>query len=252
MLSEYLVEGNVAVVTGGGRGIGFSIARELGRAGARVAVADIRPDLAEAAARELATAGIDSLAMQVDVSSAASTQGMVEEVSARFGRLDILVNNAGINLFTPFEEVTEEEWDCVLDVNLKGVFLCSSAVFPLMRKQGKGTILNISSMAARTGGRASPVHYTSSKAGVIGITRSMALHLGKHGVRVNAIAPGVIQTEMTNSWSEETWSDFLKQVPLGRLGTTEDIARAALFLCSDAAGYLTGVVLDVNGGLVMI
>ena len=251
MLKEYMLEDRVAIVTGAGRGIGLSIAREFGRAGARVVVADVRGDLADRAAADLASNSITAVGAEVDVSSASSVRSMVGQVVDRFGRVDILVNNAGIHPFTAFEDVTEDEWTRVLDVNLKGMFLCSQAVLPAMKERGGGKILNIASMAGRTGGKAASVHYTASKAGVMGITRSMAMHLGKYGIRVNAIAPGIIQTEMTASWSEETMSDFLKQIPVGRLGIPDDIAKAAVFLCSQAADYLTGVVLDVTGGLVM-
>lgn len=251
LLEEYSLKDRTAIVTGGGRGIGFSIARQLGRAGAKVAVADIRRTLAEDAARALSAESIEAMALEVDVSSAFAVHGMVEEVMVRWGRLDILVNNAGIGATATFEEVTEEEWDRVLDVNLKSVFLCTQAALPIMKKQGSGKILNVASMAGRTGGRAAAVNYTASKAGVIGVTRSMAMHLGRYGVRVNGVAPGIIETEMTSSWPSATKADFLRQIPAGRLGTPEDVAKAALFLCSDAADYLTGVVLDVTGGLVM-
>jgi 3-oxoacyl-[acyl-carrier protein] reductase len=251
MVEEYRLDNRVAIVTGAGRGIGFSIAQALGKAGATVVVADIRRDLAEGAGRRLAESCVPAMALVADVSSGLSVRAMVEQVMAEFGRIDILVNNAGIHPFTAFAEVTELEWDRVLSVNLKSIFLTSQAVHPIMKKQGKGKILNVASMAGRTGGRASAVHYAASKAGVMGITRWLAMHLGPDGILCNAVAPGVIQTDMTASWSEETMANFLKQLPVGRLGTGEDIAKVALFLCSDAADYLTGVVLDVTGGLVM-
>jgi 3-oxoacyl-[acyl-carrier protein] reductase len=251
MQDDYQLQGQVAIITGAGRGIGLCIARELGRSGASIVVADIKPELGERAARELASSSIAAVAVPVDVANAASIKTMVTDVMARFGRIDILVNNAGICPYTPFTDVTEKEWNQVLDVNLKGMFLCSRSVFPAMKKQGRGKILNVASMAARTGGRASSVHYTTSKAGVMGITRSMAMHLGQYGVNVNAVAPGVIQTEMTASWIPEAKANVQKQIPLGRLGLPEDVAKVALFLCSRAADYLTGVVLDVTGGLVM-
>lgn len=248
---DYDLEGQVAIITGSARGIGFAISKELAGAGAQVVIADIRPEAAEQTAAELRGLGVKAVAEAVDVSSGSSVRAMVDRVIAKLGRIDILINNAGICPYTPFEEVTEEEWDRVLGINLKGIFLCSQAVLPAMKKRGKGKIVSIASMAGRTGGKASSVHYASSKAGVMGITRSMALHLGKYGVQVTAISPGVIQTEMTASWSEDMKSGFLKQCPAGRLGTVEDIAKVALFLCSGAADYLTGVVLDVTGGLVM-
>lgn len=251
MLTDYNLEGQVAIITGSARGIGFAISKELAGAGAQVVIADIRPEAAEQAAAELRGRGAKAIAETVDVSSGSSVRAMVDRVVAKLGRIDILINNAGICPYTHFEEVTEEEWDRVLGINLKGIFLCSQAVLPAMKERGRGKIVNIASMAGRTGGKASSVHYASSKAGVMGITRSMALHLGKYGVQVTAISPGVIETEMTASWSEEMKSSFLKQCPAGRLGTVEDIAKVALFLCSGAADYLTGVVLDVTGGLVM-
>ncbi len=251
VLDEYMVKGRVAIVTGGGRGIGFAIARQLGRAGSKVAVADIRSDLAEQAVRQLAGEDIEATAVQVDVSSSTSVQEMVGQVVARFGTVDILVNNAGIGPTNPFDSVTEAQWDRTLDINLKSMFLCSKAVYPVMKGQRRGVILNLASMAGRTGGKASAVDYVTSKHGVVGITRSMAMHLGKDGIRANAVAPGIIETEMTAAWEPGKKKSFLENIPAGRLGTAEDVARVALFLCSDAASYLTGVVLDVTGGLVM-
>lgn len=251
LVEEYMVKGRVAIVTGGGRGIGFAIVRQLGRAGARVAVADIRADLAEQAVGRLAEESIEAIAVQADVSSSKSVQKMVHQVIGCFGTVDILVNNAGVGPTNPFDSVTEEQWDRTLDINLKSMFLCSQAVYPIMKKQSKGVILNLASMAGRTGGRASSVDYVTSKHGVVGITRSMAMHLGKDGIRANALAPGIIETEMTAAWEPGKKESFLQNIPIGRLGTPEDVAKVALFLCSDAASYLTGVTLDVTGGLVM-
>jgi 3-oxoacyl-[acyl-carrier protein] reductase len=251
MLDDYQLQGQVAIITGAGRGIGLCIARELGRSGATIVVADIQPELGGQAARELAGSSIGAVSIPVDVANAASIEAMVGDVMGRFGRIDILVNNAGICPYTPFTDITEAEWSQVLDVNLKGMFLCARSVFPAMKQRGRGKVLNVASMAGRTGGRASSVHYTTSKAGVMGITRSMAMHLGQYGINVNAVAPGIIQTEMNASWTPEAKANVEKQIPLGRLGLPEDVAKVALFLCSRAADYLTGVVLDVTGGLVM-
>ena len=251
MRDDYRLQDQVAIVTGAGRGIGISIAQELGQAGATVVVADINAELGQEAARHLGTASITAVSVPVDVANAASVKAMVETVTGRFGRIDILVNNAGICPYTPFAEIKEAEWDQVLDINLKGIFLCCQSVLPAMKAQRRGKIVNVGSMAARTGGRVAPVHYTSSKAGVMGITRSMAMHLGQHGINVNAVAPGVIQTEMTAMWSSEARTNAEKQIPLGRLGLPEDVAKVTLFLCSRASDYLTGVVLDVTGGMVM-
>jgi 3-oxoacyl-[acyl-carrier protein] reductase len=169
----------------------------------------------------------------------------------QWGQIDILVNNAGIAPMTPLEEITVEEWDLVLSVNLKGTFLCSQAVIPTLREQGSGKIINISSSAGQMGGLAVSTHYSASKAGVLGLTKTLARNLAPH-IQVNAIAPGTTESEMTREWGKETIAGLVRQIPARRLGQPSDVAAVALFLASDDSSYITGQTLSVNGGLLMV
>ena len=175
----------------------------------------------------------------------------MESVNEEFGRVDILVNNAGICSLTGIEDLSEEEWDEMLNINLRGVFFCSQAVTPIMKKQGHGKILNMASLAGKVGGVVVGAHYAASKAGVICLTKSFAKALAPYGINVNALAPGPIDTAMTQVWPQEMRENFAKQTPLGRFAQTEDLTEAALFLLSDGARHITGEILDVNGGLLM-
>ena len=242
--------GRSAIVTGGGRGIGLEIGRWLSRAGARVALADVDAELTDEAAAELRGAGYPTIACTVDVSDESQVQAMVRQVLDRWGRVDVLVNNAGICPMTPVEDITVAEWDLVLDVNLKGVFLCSQAVIPAMREQGAGKIINIASSAGQMGGLAVGAHYTASKGGVLALTKGLARILAPD-IQVNAVAPSTTESKMTSGWDQHTIEGLAKQVPAGRLGRPADVAAAVLFLASDEASYITGQTLSVNGGLLM-
>ena len=234
----------VVIVTGGANGIGRAICLRFAEEGARVVVADIDESLAGEVADSLPG---EAMALHMDVSSREQVRAGVEKVVEQMGKLDILVNNAGIVTFASFEECSEELWDKTIATNLKGTFLCSQAAIPHL-KQSRGTIINLTSVAAKTGGVAAAPPYGASKAGISALTLNLAGEMASHGVRVNGIAPGVIDTNMTNSPAH----DKVKQsIPLGKAGTPEDVAACALFLASEDARHITGEIIDVNGGLLM-
>ena len=234
-----------AVITGAGRGIGRAIAEVFAREGARVAVADIDTETARATAAALPTPG---LALAMDVTDKPAIGRAVEETITHFGQLDILINNAGYVTFSTFEDCSEEVWDRIVDINMKGTFLCSQAVIPHMKSRGTGVIISMSSLAAKTGGLAAGPPYAAAKAGVSALTLGLARSLAAHGIRANAISPGVIDTPMTASPAHDT---VKAQIPLGQVGQPEDVANCALFLASDEAKHITGEIVDVNGGLFM-
>ena len=233
-------------MTGGSRGIGAAVSRELARAGARVAV-NYRNgrEAAEALAGE-----IGGIAVQADVGDPAQAQVLVERVEAELGDIDILVNNAGITRDTLIARMSDEDWDAVLETNLKGVFNTCRAVSRKMLKRRAGSIVNLSSVVG-VHGNPGQTNYAASKAGIIGFTKALARELGSRGVRVNALAPGYIETELTDILSEEAKQAILASTPLGRLGSPEDVAACVRFLCSDEAGFVTGEVMLVDGGLGM-
>jgi 3-oxoacyl-[acyl-carrier protein] reductase len=241
----------VALVTGGARGIGRACATGLSGAGAAILVVDRLAQEAESVVRTIAESGGKAHALAADLSQTRHIAEIVEEAARVFGRIDILVNNAGILSEVPTEALTEEQWDRVMAINFKAVFFTTQAVVPWMIRGGGGAIVNISSLAARVGGIVTAADYASSKAGVIGLTRTLARQYGSSGIRVNAVAPGPIMTEMTRHWSEEVRRDFIARIPLGRLGNAEDVARVVVFLAGPESAYLTGVTIDVNGGLYM-
>ena len=232
-----------ALITGAGRGIGRAIAECFAREGACVAIADMDPDAARATA-----AAIGALGLEMDVSSKASVCAGTRRVLNEFGSIDILVNNAGYLVYTTFESCSEADWDRMVDVNMKGPFLCAQAVIPSMKARRQGVIVNMTSLAAKTGGLAAGPPYAAAKAGVLTLTIGLARALAPSGIRVNAIAPGVIDTAMTAAPEH----DQLKaSIPLGGAGQPEDVAHCALFLASDDARHITGETIDVNGGLYM-
>lgn len=245
------LEDRVAIVTGAGRGIGLSIALAFAREGARVAVCDIDDSLLDGAMAEIGAVDGEARAFKMDVTSREQIQGVVSEVDDQWGTIDILVNNAGIYEVLPFEEITEEQWDRLLAVNLKGTFLCCQAVIPSMVAQGGGRIISIASSAGKTGGKLAGAHYSVSKAGVICLAKQLARELGAYGITVNAVAPGRIDTPMIQVASSEENEAFRLQTPLGRLGTPADVANAVVFLASDEASFITGEIVDVNGGLLI-
>lgn len=240
-----------AIITGAGSGLGEAIARRFAVEGASLLVCDRNADAVEILSNELSSHAPGVRACEADVSDSAAVQEMAESCLEAFGRIDILINNAGISPKKEYLEYIEDDWDAVIDVNLKGEYLCARAVSEHMMARRYGRIINLSSSAWRSGGFAGGIPYTSAKAGVIGLTRALAKTLGPYGVTVNAIAPGPTATPLTDGWLPARQDEIVKQIPLGRVGRPLDVANAALFLASDEAEYITGVCLDVNGGIVM-
>lgn len=241
----------VAIVTGAGRGIGRAIAIALAREGANVVVNDVNIKTAEEVVREIESLSHQAVAIQVDVSDSKEVNRMVQLVLKKFKRVDILVNNAGIIRRGSIEDLAEEDWDRVINVNLKGAFNCAKAVVGIMKKQRYGKIVNISSIAGKIGDLASAPCYGASKAGMACLAKSLARELAPYGVNVNVVAPHAIETDMSKEWSEEKRKSIIADIPLGRLGEPEDVAEAVVFLVSDKAKFITGEVLDVNGGCLM-
>jgi 3-oxoacyl-[acyl-carrier protein] reductase len=243
------IAGKVALVTGGGRGIGRAVSLALAQAGADVAVAvgsDL--DAAKTVAEEIRALGRRSLARRADVASYAEAEALVAATTAELGGLDILVNNAGVTRDGLLMRMSEADWDTVLDVNLKGTFNCTRAAIRGMVKQRGGRIVNVTSIMGLAG-NAGQANYAASKAGIIGFTKSVAREVGSRGITCNAVAPGWIETRMTETLPEAIAQQVLKQIPLGRLGRPEDVAGVVAFLCSDVAAYVTAQVLVVDGGL---
>ncbi len=240
----------IALVTGAGRGIGKAIAEGLALRGAHVVVADLNMEDAEGVAAALSDRGVRSLAVRVDVSSEKSVKEMFPRVVSEFGGIDILVNNAGITRDTLLVRMKEEDWDSVINVNLKSVFLCSKEAVRIMAKRRYGRIVNIASVVAFMG-NAGQANYSASKAGIVGLTKTVAREYASRGVTANAVAPGFIMTAMTEALPEEVKEEMRMSIPLGRFGTVEDVANAVFFLASDASGYITGHVIHVNGGMYM-
>jgi 3-oxoacyl-[acyl-carrier protein] reductase len=239
----------VAIITGAGRGIGRETALLFAQEGAKVAVCDVL-DEGQQVADEISKNGSEALFAKTDVTDREQVRKMVETVKERFGRIDILVNNAGVLRDAQLLKLSEEDWDLVINVNLKGVFNVTQAVAPVMIEQGRGKIINVASVVALYG-NFGQTNYVASKAGVIGMTKVWARELGRKGINVNAVAPGFIQTEMTAGVPEKVLEMMREKTPLQRLGTPRDVANAYLFLASDEADFVNGVVLSVDGGLVV-
>ncbi len=251
-MSKFLsLEGRVAIVTGGARGIGKAIAETLAARGANIAVVDLRMELAEETATEITTkSGVEAIAIEADVSNQESVQAMVKSAVDKFGKVDILVNNAGITRDMLVMRMKEEDWDMVLNINLKGAFNCAQALARPMMKARYGRIINISSVSGVTG-QAGQANYSSSKAGMIGLTKALAKELGSRNITVNAVAPGFIETVLTHDLPEEIKDISMKLTPMGRFGQPQDIANAVAFLAAEESSFITGVVLQVDGGMVM-
>ena len=241
----------VAVVTGGAQGIGQAVAEAFAIEGAKIVVSDINAELAQKTADEIAAKhGVETLAIAGDVSSMADCDKLMDAAVSRFSRIDILVNNAGITRDNLILRMSEKEWDTVINVNLKGVFNCTKAASRTMLRQRSGRIVNIASVVGQMG-NAGQANYSASKGGVIALTKTCAREFASRNINVNAIAPGFIRTAMTEKLNDEAKKKLAEMIPLTRLGEAEDIAKAALFLCSGDASYITGQVLAVNGGMYM-
>jgi 3-oxoacyl-[acyl-carrier protein] reductase len=236
----------VALITGGGSGIGAAVAKRFAREGALVAVADVVPQGGQEVVNEIAAGGGKAIFTQADVRKADEVSGMIEHVVKEFGRLDILINNAGITRDNLSIRMSEEEWDFVMAVNLKGSFLCAQAAYRPMRKQKYGRIVNTSSVVSR--GNMGQVNYSASKAGVIGLTRTLALEYARSNITVNCIAPGFIDTPMAAAMTDKVKELALERIPLNRMGMPEEVANLHLFLASEEAAYITGQVIFLDGG----
>jgi len=241
---------NVALITGSAQGIGKAIAILLARKGADIVVSDLNPEKAEEVALEIEKLGRKCLVSITNVADFKDAELMIKKTMDEFGRIDILVNNAGIVKDSLLLRMKEENWDQVLDVNLKGTFNCTKAAIKFMVKQRSGKVVNIASISGEMG-NIGQANYSASKAGVIGFTKTAARELATRGINVNAVAPGFIDTIMTQSLPQDIKENLKKQIPLERLGTPEDIAETVYFLVSEASSYITGQVINVNGGLYM-
>lgn len=244
------MNGHTALITGGGRGIGKSIGESLARRGVNVAIVDVNLDIARETASELEKLGVKSLALKADVSNSSDVSNIFESTLKELGKVDILVNNAGITRDGLLLRMKDEDWDSVININLKGTFLCSREAVKIMSKQRYGRIINIASVVAFMG-NPGQANYSASKAGIIGLTKTTAKEYASRGITVNAVAPGFIQTAMTEALPENIRQEMLKNIPMNRFGTVEDVANAVLFLASPDSGYITGQVIHVNGGMYM-
>jgi len=246
------LNGRVVLVTGAARGIGKAIALAFAGKKAHVVINDICPkDELEKVAEGISALEVKSMAIQADISQSNQVREIIVQVERTFQRLDILVNNAGIIRRGTIETITEEDWDQVILTNLKGTFNCCKIVAPIMKRQKMGKIINVSSVAGKTGDITSAPGYGPSKAAIDALTKTLARELAEYGINVNAVAPHAIETEMSAEWSEEKRKSIIEAIPLKRLGTPEDVAQAVLFLASDKASFITGEILDVNRGFFM-
>ncbi len=241
----------VAVVTGGAQGIGKTISQTLAKEGVHTIVCDIDYGLAQDTVNNIKNQGFAASVFKMNVSCGEEVKRVFKNILNKFTRIDILINNAGICSLTPIEDITEEEWDRVMDINLKGTFFCSQVALKPMMNQKSGKIVNIVSIAGKVGGILTGAHYSASKAGVISLTKSLALRLAPYQVNVNAVAAGPLKSRMTDTFPPAKRAKLAQSIPLGGFGEPQDVANAVLFLVSDHAKYITGEILDVNGGLLM-
>lgn len=250
MSKEKRLEGKVALVTGGARGIGKAICERLASEGAKLAIVDIMLDVAQETAEEFKAKGVEAAAFASDVSKLESANETVDAVIKEFGQVDILVNNAGITRDTLMMRMTEKDWDMVIAVNLKGTFNFTKAVCRPMMKARSGKIVNVASVVGRMG-NAGQANYSASKAGVIGLTKTTAKEFATRNIQVNAVAPGYIETDMTGKLSDAATDAFLSVIPMKRGGTPQDVANVVYFLCSEDSSYVTGQVINIDGGMLM-
>jgi len=245
-------DSRVVIVTGGSRGIGRQIALKFAQKGAKIIILHYDPDetASDEALSMLREKGVEAKSYKVDVSSHDTVTSLFSDIIKKHGRIDVLVNNAGITRDSLLMRMRVSDWDMVMAVNLKSVFNCTQAVIRKMMKQRSGRIVNISSVVGQIG-NAGQANYSASKAGIMGFTKTVAREVAPRGITVNAVAPGFIDTEMTAVLPEQVKEDFIKQIPIGRFGKPEDVAETVYWLCSEAAGYITGQVIHVNGGLFM-
>jgi 3-oxoacyl-[acyl-carrier protein] reductase len=244
------LENKIAVITGSGRGIGRAIALQLAKAGANIVVSDIDAETSAGVVAEIEAIGRDAISVTGDISRLSEAQLLINKAVEKFGQIDFLVNNAGITRDNLLMRMSEEEWDSVIAVNLKGTYNCMRAVTKTLMKQRSGRIINIASVVGQMG-NPTQINYAASKAGVIGMTKSAAKELASRNILVNAVAPGFIETAMTAKLPEQAREKLTGLIPLNRLGEPEDVAKVVLFLCSESANYITGQVLNVDGGMVM-
>jgi len=240
----------IVLVTGGARGIGKAIAENFAKKGAHLVIADISLSSAEDTAKEIAATGVKTLALSLDVSKAGDVTAAFADIIKEFGRIDVVINNAGITKDGLLLRMKEEDWDAVININLKGVFLCSKEAVKLMVKQRYGRIVNIASVVAFIG-NPGQANYSASKAGIVGLTRTIAAEYASRGITVNAVAPGFIATAMTEALPDNIRQEMLKSIPVGTFGSVDDVANAVAFLASRDNGYITGQVIHVNGGMYM-
>jgi 3-oxoacyl-[acyl-carrier protein] reductase len=243
-------KGQAAVITGGARGIGKTIAEALARKGVNIVIADISSEQAQGTAAEIEKLGVKATGVGLDVSKAEEVNKVFGEIATDYGNIDILVNNAGVTRDGLIMRMKEEDWDAVININLKSVFLCSKEAVKVMTKQRYGRIINISSVVAFMG-NPGQANYSASKAGIVGLTKTTAKEYASRGITANAVAPGFITTAMTEALPENVKEDMKRAIPLGRFGATDDVANAVVFLASPEAGYITGQVIHVNGGMYM-
>ncbi len=246
-----LLPDRIALVTGAAGGIGRAISLRFAEEGAIVGVCDLDLPQAEAVAQEVRSAGGRAFAYRLDAAEESEVQAFFPRFREEHGRLDILVNNAGLCRNVSIEDIDGEEWDLYLRVNLKSVFLCSKEALRIMKAQRSGKLISLASAAGKIGGVVAGAHYAAAKAGVICLTKSLALQAAPFGIRANAIAPGPIATRMTEEWGPELTAAFVEKIPLHRYGQPEEVAEVALLLASDRAGFITGEVIGINGGLLM-
>lgn len=249
-MCELSLEGKVALVTGGARGIGKEIALRFAKEGADIAICDVNLEETEETAKEIQKTGRQCLAFKTDVTDSKDVQSAIDKILDKLGKLDILINNAGITRDSLVLRMSEEDWDKVIAVNLKGCFICTRVATKVMLKQRFGKIVNLASIIGIMG-NTGQANYAASKAGIIGLTKSVAKELASRGVSVNAIAPGFIKTEMTAKLSDDVQKRMLSVIPLGRFGEPKDVADLALFLSSENSSYITGQVIQIDGGMLM-